>query len=120
IAFEGDSFTAIFYPYVGELRYFLENVRDYVYLPNDDMVIPKVLATSIPKELKQRAKKENCYTKKTGRFLALPSGGLLHLNIPHLFHQSYGDTITYADCEELPADSDFMISYLIGQLKTAK
>ena len=117
---DGTTFRAILYPYIGELRYYLENYRDYVYLPGDDMVIPKILAASIPKEQKQKATKELCYTKKTGRFLALPNNGIIGLEIPHLFRKEYADANQYADFDELPKDPDFLIAYLILHLKNNK
>jgi hypothetical protein len=84
------------------------------------MVIPKVLAASIPKEQKQKATKELCYTKKNGRFLALPSNEIIGLEIPHLFRKEYADANQYADFDELPKDSDFLIAYLILHLKNNK
>ncbi len=46
----------------GKLRRFYENYKDYVYLPAEDMAIPKTLCTYMEKSLYTPARKETCYT----------------------------------------------------------
>jgi hypothetical protein len=55
--------------YEGELKYFLPEPKKYVYLPSEDMAVPKELAASIPANQKERATAANCYTKKNAIFL---------------------------------------------------
>lgn len=51
------------------LKYFYDNYKDYFYLPKEDTAIHKSVATYVDKEFRQKAKKENCYTKKEGIFV---------------------------------------------------
>lgn len=54
-----------------ELKMFLKNIKDYIYLPNEDMVIPKSMAAGIPKGRKEPANRENCCVKVNGLFFKL-------------------------------------------------
>ncbi|MDO5293495.1 MAG: ribonuclease H-like domain-containing protein [bacterium] len=53
----------------GELKYFYPNYKDYYYLPAEDMAVHKSVAEYVDKEFREKAKKSNCYIKKTGLFL---------------------------------------------------
>lgn len=65
-----ESFGEIFYPlYSGELKYFYSNYKDYYYLPKEDMAVHKSVASYVDKEFRQKAKAENCYSKKKSVFL---------------------------------------------------
>ncbi|MCR5788389.1 MAG: ribonuclease H-like domain-containing protein [Lachnospiraceae bacterium] len=55
--------------YETELKRFYENYRDYYYLPLEDTCILKSVAEGVPKEYRERAKKDNCYTKAAGLFV---------------------------------------------------
>ena len=59
--------------YEGEMLLFFDNYRDYIYLPAEDTVIPKALATTLPKDRYQKATKDKCCQKVTGTFLKQPS-----------------------------------------------
>ena len=52
-----------------ELKYFYSNYKDYYYLPHEDMAIHKTLGEFVDKNFREKAKAENCYTKKTGQYL---------------------------------------------------
>ncbi|MCR5156103.1 MAG: ribonuclease H-like domain-containing protein [Butyrivibrio sp.] len=52
-----------------ELKYFYSNYKDYYYLPHEDMAIHKSLGEFVDKNFRQKAKAENCYTKKKGQYL---------------------------------------------------
>lgn len=54
------------------LKLFHKNTGFYVYLPMEDMIVPKSLADNIPKERKEKATKENCYTPVFGIFYEMP------------------------------------------------
>lgn len=58
----------------GKLQRFYENYKDYVYLPQEDMAIPKTLCTYMEKSLYTPAGRETCYTwfPVTERFLSDP------------------------------------------------
>ena len=52
-----------------ELKYFYSNYKDYYYLPHEDTAIHKSLGEFVDKGFRQKAKAENCYTKKKGQYL---------------------------------------------------
>lgn len=62
--------------YSGELKFFYENYKDYFYLPNEDTAIHKSVAVYVEKEYRQKAKKNNCYTRQCGQFLWQPNSQL--------------------------------------------
>lgn len=55
--------------FTGELKYFYENYKDYEYLPVEDEAIHKSVAAFVDKKYRQKATRQNCYTKKTDCFL---------------------------------------------------
>ncbi len=65
----GDEATLKVPLYETELKYYYSNYKDYYYLPAEDMAIHKSLATFVDKDHREKAKPENCYTKKEGQYL---------------------------------------------------
>lgn len=55
-----------------ELKYYLSDYKNYVYLPSEEIVVLKELAASVPSSRKERATPENCFVKKEGLFIKLP------------------------------------------------
>lgn len=84
----------------GELKYFYENHKDYFYLPAEDMAIHKSVATFVDKAYRERAKANNCYTRKVGTFLPQ-----LDAVMQPAFRFDYKDKITYFELS-----SDFLKS----------
>ena len=65
-----DSISKLRIPILeGELKYFYPNYKDYFYLPKEDMVIHKSVASFVDKEFKEKAKACNCYTRKNSCFI---------------------------------------------------
>ncbi|MCR4806428.1 MAG: ribonuclease H-like domain-containing protein [Lachnospiraceae bacterium] len=56
------------------LKRFYPNYKDYYYLPAEDTCIYKSAASSVPRERRENAKKETCYTKHSGLFIPILSG----------------------------------------------
>jgi len=56
----------------GTLKYFLAPVRDYYYLPEEDMAIHKSVATYVDASHRIKATPETCYIRKEGLFLRIP------------------------------------------------
>lgn len=54
--------------YEGELKHFYDNYRDYYYLPAEDSVVHKSIASFVDKDHREKAKPSNCYVKRTGLF----------------------------------------------------
>ena len=75
-----------------EYKHFFEDYKNYYYLPEEDYAIYKSLGEYVDKSRRQRAKKENCYIKKAGRFLPASSS----TNLP-TFRENYKSF----DCIEL-------------------
>ena len=55
--------------YEEELKYFYSHYEDYYYLPKEDTAIHKSIASFVDKKYREKAKPENCYTKKSGQYL---------------------------------------------------
>ena len=55
--------------YTGELKFFYEDYKNYYYLPLEDTAVHKSVAEFVDKEYRQKAKANNCYSKKNGIFL---------------------------------------------------
>ncbi len=66
---EGNEATLRVPLYETELKYFYSNYKDYYYLPKEDMAIHKSIAEFVDKAYREKAKPENCYTKKEGQYL---------------------------------------------------
>lgn len=93
--------------YEDELKYFYENYKDYYYLPQEDMAIHKTLATYVDKEFKEKAKKTNCYTKKTATFLPQYD----NLFNP-CFKKNYKDKILYFEItDEFLNNEEILFNY---------
>lgn len=98
-------------PYKGELKYFYDNYKDYYYLPQEDMAIHKTLATYVDKEFKEKAKKTNCYTKKTGKFL--PQYTTL---FNPSFKENYKDNTCYFELTDEFVNNEHMLLNYIGHI----
>ena len=47
--------------YENRIKVYYQNYKDYYYLPEEDMIVHKSMATGISKEKRRKATKENCY-----------------------------------------------------------
>lgn len=59
--------------YTEKMRYYIPNWKDYYYLPMEERVIHKSVAEFVNPEFKERAKKQNCFLEKEGRFIPCPA-----------------------------------------------
>ncbi len=91
--------------YETELKYFYSNYKDYYYLPQEDMAIHKSLATFVDKDFREKAKPENCYTKKEGQYLLE-----WDLVFAPFFKKDYEDKNFYFDLNENMKKSRFAMS----------
>lgn len=53
----------------GELKFFLEQPKDYYYLPQEDMAIHKSVASYVDKKYRRQATAATCYTRRRAIFL---------------------------------------------------
>ncbi|MCR4739283.1 MAG: ribonuclease H-like domain-containing protein [Lachnospiraceae bacterium] len=51
------------------LKHFFPDYKNYYYLPMENMCIHKSVASGVDRRRRERAKKENCYIKKSGLFM---------------------------------------------------
>ncbi|MCR5671653.1 MAG: ribonuclease H-like domain-containing protein [Butyrivibrio sp.] len=91
--------------YETELKYFYANYKDYYYLPREDMAIHKSLATFVDKNYREKAKPENCYTKKEGQYLVE-----WDLVFAPFFKRDYEDKSFFFDLTENMKKSRFAMS----------
>ena len=52
-------------------KYFFENYRDYVYIPETQEIMHKSVASFLPANKRERVNKADCYLMKTGEFIPL-------------------------------------------------
>lgn len=57
----------------GQLYHFFEDYRNYYYLPQEDMAVHKSVAQFVDSGHREKAKADNCYIRKTGRFIPVPA-----------------------------------------------
>jgi uncharacterized protein YprB with RNaseH-like and TPR domain len=88
-----------------ELKYFYANYKDYYYLPSEDMAIHKNLAEFVDKDFREKAKPENCYTKKEGQYLME-----WDLVFSPFFKKDYEDKNLYFDLNGIMKKSRFAMS----------
>ena len=102
--------------YHGILRHYLPNHRDYVYLPQEDMIVLKSMAHCIPSGAKEKATPANCYVKKEGEFLLLPTTLSLTEDV-YRFSISHTAKEEYILYDPNIVNSSFMEQYLSCFLK---
>ncbi len=102
---QGDEASLRVPLYEGELKYFYSNYRDYYYLPDEDMAVHKSLAEFVDKDFKEKAKPENCYTKKSGQYLME-----WDLVFAPFFKRDYEDGSFFFDLNENMKKSRFAMS----------
>lgn len=91
--------------YETELKYFYSNYKEYYYLPKEDMAVHKSLAEFVDKNYREKAKPENCYTKKEGQFLME-----WDLVFAPFFKRDYSDKSFFFDLNENMKKSRFAMS----------
>lgn len=79
------------------LSHFFEDYKNYYYLPEEDRAIHKSVAQFVDTEHKVRAKADNCYVKKQGRFLPVPAGARLDEKKYPVFKESRKDKWSFVE-----------------------
>ncbi len=102
---EGGEATLRVPLYETELKYFYSNYKDYYYLPQEDMAIHKSLAEFVDKDFREKARPENCYTKRQGQYLME-----WDLVFAPFFKRDYGDKSFFFDLNENMKKSRFAMS----------
>ena len=105
-----DSLHFQFPLYKGTLKYFFADYKNYYYLPAEDMAVHKSISSFVDSAHREKATKENCYTKKEGCFLPslVPQKRKKTEKNAILFLKEYGDKLTYY---ELPEDFETNLTF---------
>ncbi len=106
--------------YIGELKYFYPNYKDYYYLPKEDMAIHKSVASFVDKEFRLKATRENCYLRKSGTFIPIYEG----MDGFTLFQMNYKEKQLYIEMnEEMTSDLETLgklLQEIMRQIITVK
>lgn len=97
--------------YQGVLKHFLPDAKNYVYLKDEDIIVLKSLATSIPAERKEKATPDLCHIKKEGIFIKIPSR-LSLTDDCHIFKENRLDKMGYLNLDEIMMEPPFLPTYL--------
>ncbi len=97
--------------YHEKMYHFLPDVRSYVYLPEEDMVIPKELTSHIAKEKKQKATPATCYIAKVDTYLMVPDTFDCSDDI-YFFAREYKDKKSFIPYRESYVDETFIARYI--------
>lgn len=93
------------------LKHFLSNHKDYVYLPNEEMLLLKELADYIPKGQKIAATPDTCFLQKEDLFIQVPP--MLPLDESSvLFKKERKDKSIYLSFSDLNFDENFFNHFL--------
>lgn len=102
-----------------EMKYFLSDWKEYYYLPLEDTIIHKSVASYVDSAYKEKAKKRNCFLKKEDFFFPCPC--MEPMAGIRLYQRTYKDSLSFAALSELPSDaSDFWLNYLKYSLDKPK
>jgi uncharacterized protein YprB with RNaseH-like and TPR domain len=63
------------YAFEGELKHFIEDYKNYYYLPETDTAIHKSAGAGVAKERRKNATAATCYIKKSGAFFPIAPEG---------------------------------------------
>lgn len=100
----------------GSLCYFFADYKNYYYLPLEDRAIHKSVGEFVEKSARQRAKRENCYERRSGLFLPEPDNVFAPV-----YYKSYGAEPKYASFhEELLSDREKLTAYAMSIMSYIK
>ena len=107
-----DKFLFLTVPlYQGELCYFFKDYKDYEFIPSEDRVVHKSLASMYPKEMREKAKASTAYQKMKASFLPVFQEG------EKVFKKTYQDKQCFIPFKENTFESINPVEYLLSFLK---
>ena len=86
--------------YSGQLYTYLSDYKNYYYLIEENMIIPKALGESIDKNNRRPAKRADCKVSLEGTFIQLPEKLELSNSI-HIFKESYESKDAYVNVADV-------------------
>jgi hypothetical protein len=92
----------------GELCHFYSDYKNYFYLPAEDRAIHKSVASYVDAANREKATKENCYSKRKGYFIPYFN------ETPYpCFKKEYNDKESYIQFDEkLCSEPEFIANYI--------
>lgn len=94
-----------------ELRYYFSDYKDYYYMINEHTVMHKSVAVYTDSSVRRKAKKSECFVKKSGMFLPVSKPGCFSDKM-HIFKTGYTDKQCYIELtEEVLSDTKWLITY---------
>ncbi|MCR4831551.1 MAG: ribonuclease H-like domain-containing protein [Pseudobutyrivibrio sp.] len=93
---------------------FLPDYKNYYYLINEDMIVPKSIGESMDKSCRRPATRRDCKVASEDLFLPLPG----QIDIPeskHLFYEEYGSKQSYISVKDI--DSNVLVKIIRYMLK---
>ena len=115
IVFENDIVNIELRPTTDTLKYYLDDYKNYVYIENENAIIPKQLLDSQNKKYATKATKENCFLSAESTFL--PAFNKKLFENEKLFTHSYNDKKCYIDISSHMEDMDYIGNYAINLIK---
>ena len=100
------------------LFYYIDNYKDYYYLPSEDICILKSMAGGVLKENRENAKKETCRIKVTDKFLPAVSTEVLttdNISIK-LFRENLKSKCNYIRLSDFESSSDEFKTLYLNEL----
>ena len=97
--------------YQGELCYFFKDYKDYEFIPSEDRVVHKSLASMYPKEMREKAKASTAYQKMKSFFLPV------FQEEEKVFKKTYQDKQCFIPFKENTFENINPVEYLLSFLK---
>lgn len=105
--------------YEEEMKYFYADYKNYYYLPLEDIALHKAVASFVDKNHREQAKANNCYTKKSSRYL--PQWDTL---VTPFFKRNYEDKELFFELtDDKKTDRDLFnkyASHILNHMATVK
>ena len=96
--------------YQGELCYFFKDYKDYEFIPSEDRVVHKSLASMYPKEMREKAKASTAYQKMKSFFLPV------FQEEEKVFKKTYQDKQCFIPFKENTFENINPVKYLLSFL----
>ena len=111
LQWKGNTLSGNLRPYIGKLKYFYKDYKNYVYISDEDLLLPKALASTIEKSRIQKATKEQCFVEKDSVFL------IDHANFSEQhFKEDFKAKETYMEIHPNELKEGFLTEYITSLL----
>lgn len=115
IILDNNKISVILTPVNEELRYYLQDYKNYVYIAKEDMIIPKQLLNATNKKYAIDLTREKCYISHTGIYLPVYNKSLFEDE--KLFRHSFYDKNYFVDITSHIKDREYMRKYTVHLIK---